>query len=97
MQDFWPSSGFNQLQRNSRGWLLPTDDYLRLFLERPELALLPESCAAEQALHAALVAAPIRPVHEAELQAMQDGDARDSYSLFLRFRDGLLDAGTMEA
>jgi len=97
MQDFWPSSGFNQLQRNSRGWLLPTDDYLRLFLERPELALLPESCAAEQALHAALVAAPIRPVHEAELQAMQDGDARDSYSLFLRFRDGLLDAGTLEA
>lgn len=97
MQDFWPSSGFNQLQRNPRGWLLPTDDYLRLFLARPELALLPESCAAEQALHAALSAAPMRPVPEAELQALQDGDARDSYSLFLRFRDGLLAAGTLEA
>jgi hypothetical protein len=97
MQDFWPSSGFNQLQRNPRGWLLPTDDYLRLFLERSELALLPESCAAERALHATLIAAPTRPVPEAELQAVQDNDARDSYSLFLRFRDGLLDAGTLEA
>ncbi|MDP1565724.1 MAG: DUF6352 family protein [Polaromonas sp.] len=97
MQDFWPSSGFTRLQRDERGWLLPTDDYLRLFLARPELALLPESCAAEQALHAALQAAPARPVSEGELQALQDPDARESYGLFLRFRDGLLDAGTLEA
>ncbi|MDP2035301.1 MAG: DUF6352 family protein [Polaromonas sp.] len=97
MQDFWPSSGFTRLQRNPRGWLLPTDDYLRLFLARPELALVAESCANEQALHAALQAAPSRPVSEAELQAVQDGDARESYGLFLRFRDGLLDAGTLEA
>lgn len=97
MQDFWPSSGFSRLQRNPRGWLLPTDDYLRLFLARPELELLPESCAAEQALHAALQAAPARPVSDTELQAVQDPDARESYALFLRFRDGLLDAGTLEA
>ncbi len=97
MQDFWPSSGFIRLQRNSRGWLLPTDDYLRLFLARPELALLPESCVAEQALHAALQAEPARAVSEAELQALKDEDARESYGLFLRFRDGLLAAGTLEA
>lgn len=97
MQNFWPSSGFSQLQRNSRGWLLPTDDYLRLFLDRPELALLPESCPAEQALHAALRAAPARPVADAEWQALQDEDARESYGLFLRFRDGLLAAGSLEA
>lgn len=97
MQDFWPSSGFSRLQRNPRGWLLPTDDYLRLFLARPELALVPESCAAEQALHAALQLAPAQPVSEEQLQALQDGDARESYGLFLRFRDGLLDAGTLEA
>ncbi len=97
MQNFWPSSGFDQLRCTDRGWLAPTDDYLRLFLGRPELALVPESCPAERALHAALVAEPARPVAEAELQALQDGDARDSYSLFLRFRDGLLDAGTLEA
>jgi hypothetical protein len=97
MQNFWPSSGFGELQRNARGWLLPTDNYLRLFLGRPELALLPESCPAEHALHQALLAAPSRPVAQAELQALQDDDARDSYSLFLRFRDGLLEAGTLEA
>ncbi|WP_431098558.1 DUF6352 family protein [Polaromonas aquatica] len=97
MQDFWPSSGFSHLQRNPRGWLLPSDDYLRLFLARPELALVEESCGAERALHAALVAAPSRPVAPAELAALQDADARDNYALFLRFRDGLLSAGTLEA
>lgn len=97
MQDFWPSCGFNQLHRTARGWLVPTDDYLRLLLGRPELALLPESCAAEHALHEALLAAPSRPVAAPELQAVKDGEARESYSLFLRFRDGLLDAGTLEA
>ena len=97
MQNFWPSSGFSQLQSTARGWLKPTDDYLRLFLSRPELALLPESCAAERALHAALLAAPARPVAEDELQPLQDDDVRDSYRLFLRFRDGLLEAGTLEA
>ncbi|MDB5931483.1 MAG: hypothetical protein JWR60_3190 [Polaromonas sp.] len=97
MQDFWPSSGFSPRQRNPRGWLLPTDDYLRLLLARPELALLPESCAAERELHASLQAAPSRPVPADELSALQDEDARESYSLFLRFRDGLLAAGTLEA
>jgi hypothetical protein len=97
MQDFWPSSGFSRLQRNPRGWLLPTDDYLRLFLARPELALVPESCPAERVLHAALQAAPAQPVSEQQLRALQDDDVRESYGLFLRFRDGLLDAGTLEA
>ncbi len=97
MQDFWPSSGFSRLQRNPRGWLLPTDDYLRLFLDRPELALVPESCAAEQALHAALQKAPAQPVSEQQLQSLQDDDVRESYGLFLRFRVRLLEAGTLEA
>ncbi len=97
MQNFWPSSGLAQLQRNPRGWLQPTNDYFRLFLARPELAPVPESCLAERALHAALLAAPSRPVTPAELRAMKDGDARESYALFLRFRDGLLAAGTLEA
>ncbi len=97
MHHFWPSSGLGELERNERGWLLPTDDYLRLFLARPELALVPESCKAELALHAALMASPSKPVSPNELTALQDADARDSYTLFLRFRDGLLAAGTLEA
>ena len=97
MQNFWPSSGFSPLQRNPRGWLLPTDDYLRYFLARPELAPVAESCQAEQALHATLQALPSRPVTPAELHKVQDQDARESYHHFLRFRDGLLAAGTLEA
>lgn len=101
MPNFRPFSGLNQrypqLPRTERGWLIPGDDYLRLFLARPELAPVLESCQAELALHAALVAAPSRPVTTGELQALQDADARDSYTLFLRFRDGLLAAGTLEA
>lgn len=97
MQNFWPSCGFSTLHRNALGWLVPADDYLRLFLRRPELALVPESCTAERALHEALLASPSRPVAEPELQALQDADARESYGLFLRFRDGLLAAGTLEA
>ena len=96
-QDFWPSCGFASLRRNERGWLQPTDDYLRLFLARPELALVPESCAAETALHRALAAAPARSVGEGELAALADADARDNYQMFFRFRDGLLAAGTLEA
>jgi len=97
MQNFWPSSGFSPLQRNPRGWLLPTDDYLRTFLARPELVPVPESCQAERALHAALQAMPSRPVTPADLRKVQDKDARESYQFFLRFRDGLLAAGTLEA
>ena len=97
MENFWPSSGFAPLARNERGWLLPTAGYLRLFLARPELAPVPESCRAELALHAGLLESPARPVAPAELSAIDDDDARESYQLFLRFRDALLAAGTLEA
>lgn len=95
-QDFWPSCGWRRLERDARNRLLPTGDYLRGFLDRPELALLPESCAGERALHAALQASPQRAVPAAELARVQDADARESYTLFLRFRDALLAAGTLE-
>ena len=97
LHDFWPASGFAQLQRNGRGWLVPTDDYLRLFLSRPELAIVEESCAAEKSLHAALIEAPRRTISAAELAGLQDPDVADNYRHFLGFRDALLAAGTLEA
>ena len=100
MQDFWPSSGFSQLERNARGWLVPTDSYLRLFLARPELALVPESCTAEIALRQALMASPRQAITSAgfaaELGALEDADVRTNYTHFLNFRDALLAAGTLE-
>lgn len=95
--DFWPSSGFSALQRNSRGWLVPADSYLRLFLQRPELALVEESCPAEIALHGDLVSSPRRALDSAALAKLADADVRGNYELFFRFRDGLLAAGTLEA
>ena len=95
--DFWPGSHFSLLQRDARGWLVPTEAYVRTLLARPELALVPESCAAEIALHEGLVASPLAPVQPEQLAAVQDDDARENYAVFLRFRDGLLAAGTLEA
>ena len=95
--DFWPSSGFSQLQRNARGWLIPSDAYLRLFLARPELALVEESCPAEIALHEALSKQPKRQVTDAELGALADADVCGNYRHYLNFRDALLAAGTLEA
>lgn len=95
--DFWPGSGYADTQRDVRGWLVPNDGFVRSLLARPELALVPESCPAEVALHDALQAAPLRPVPTAELAAFEDDDARENYTVFLRFRDGLRQAGTLEA
>lgn len=97
MHDFWPSCGFAQLIATDNGWLAPTDDYWRLFLARPELALLPESCRDERRLHEALHKQPQRTVAPAELAAVRDDDARQSYRYFLKFRDDILAAGTLQA
>lgn len=94
---FWPDCGFAALARDVRGWLAPTDDYLRWLLARPELALVLESCPAEVALHESLRAAPSRSVDAADIAALQDSDARENYAVFLRFRDALLNAGSIEA
>ena len=97
MRDIWPASGFRELRRDAHGWLVPTDAYLRRFLALPQLALVDESCDAERRLHASLHDAPMRPVPPLELLALADADARDNYALYLRFRDALLAAGTLEA
>ena len=85
------------MQNNAPNGTPPTDDFLRRFLARPELAPVPESCQAELALHTALMASPTQAIAPATLRAVQDADARESYAHFLHFRDGLLAAGTLEA
>ncbi len=95
--NFWPTSGYSTLERNSRGWLVPTDDYFRLFLARPELALVEESCPAEISLHQSLLAQPSRLVQGTEIAALADADVQANFGHFLQFRDGLMAAGTLEA
>ncbi len=97
MPDFWQSCGYHLLRRTAEGRLLVTDDYLRAYYARPELAPIAESCEAERRLHASLMAEPQRTVAEAEIGALADADARENFRVMLRFRDQLLGAPTLEA
>ena len=90
-------SGSADLSFGKHTWLEPNEVFLRGFLARPELALVPESCAAELDLHTTLNVAPSTSVAPVQLLAITDRDVRESYTHFLHFRDGLLAAGTLEA
>ncbi len=94
--DFWRSCGFEHLELGAAGRLLVTDAFLRLYLQRPELAPVAESCAAERALHAALLADPQRPVTPVNLLRLRDADARENWEVFVAFRDRLLAHASLE-
>ncbi|HYC49190.1 MAG TPA: DUF6352 family protein [Burkholderiales bacterium] len=96
MPDFWAGCGYALLAKADDGRLVVTDDYLRAYFERPELALVPASCAAERALHARLIEEPRSAVSDADIAAIADEDARENYRVMLRFRDQLLAAPTLE-
>ncbi len=96
-RDFWPSCGYRLLDQDANGHLLITDNFLRHLLERPEMAPIASSCAAELALQGQLLQAPRREVAQAELAAIKDRDAADNYAVWLRFRARLLAAPTLEA
>jgi hypothetical protein len=97
MNDFWISCGHHLLDRDEGGGLKLTDQFLKLYLARPELIPPPEACAVERGLHAALLAEPRRPVAAAELAAIADADARENWQLLIAFRDLLLRHKTLEA
>lgn len=96
-QDFWASSGFAHLARDPQGWLVPGDGYLRHLLARAELVPPPEAGPAERHLHARLLDRPRLAVTPADLAAVEDADARENWTEFLRFRAKLLEAGSLEA
>jgi hypothetical protein len=96
MPDFWQSCGYRLLGRAENGHLLVTDDYLRMYFERPELAVVHGSCAAERALHERLLNEPRCNIADSELAEISDEDARENYAIMLRFRTQLLAAPTLE-
>jgi Family of unknown function (DUF6352) len=93
----WPTCGYSLLTPNEAGHLVVTDDFLRFLLERPELAPIASSCAAEVALHHSLVEQPRREVPAQELAELQDKDAADNYAVWLRFRQRITTLPTLEA
>ena len=94
-QDFWASSGFRFLDRVPGG-LAATDRWLARFLERDELRLPPDAGPAERELQAFVAAEPRANVAPGLLEAVEDSDARENWSQFLRFRDRVLQFPTLE-
>jgi Family of unknown function (DUF6352) len=97
VNDFWLSCGHHLTDRSDGGGLLVTDQFLKAYLARPELAPPPEACAVERGLHAALLANPRRLVGSDEIEAIGDADARENWRLMIGFRDRLLRHKTLEA
>jgi hypothetical protein len=97
MRDFWLSSGHHLLDRDKHGRLCVTDEFLKLYLARPELLPPPEACVVERALHAALLSDPWRPVAAADIDAIADADARENWHYVIALRDHLAAHRTLEA
>ncbi|MGN6747795.1 MAG: DUF6352 family protein, partial [Xanthobacteraceae bacterium] len=97
MTDFWHASGHHFLDRDDSGGYVVTDDFLKVYLARPELLPPPDACAGERALHAALIAEPRRPVAASEIMDIADADARENWDVLIGFRDFLLRHKTLEA
>ena len=97
MNDFWLSCGHHLLDRGEGGGLVVTDEFLKLYLARPELIPPPEACAVERTLHGALLADPHTPVAASDIAAIADADARENWQMLIAFRDHLLRHKTLEA
>jgi hypothetical protein len=96
-RDFWLSCGHHLLDRGTDGGLMLTDEFLKTYLARPEMLPPPDACAAERALHGALLAQPRRPVEASQIAGLADADARENWELLIEWRDHLLAYPTLEA
>lgn len=95
-QDFWASSGFKLLGR-AQGGLRATRPWLARFVEGPELSPPADAGPGERALHAMMLADPRAAPDAAMLAGVEDADARENWTEFLRFRDRVLAFPTLEA
>jgi Family of unknown function (DUF6352) len=97
MTDFWHSCGHHFLDRDESGGYVVTNDFLKVYLARPELIPPPDACSVERSLHAALIADPRRSVAVSDVMEIADKDARENWEILIDFRDHLLRHKTLEA
>ena len=97
MTDFWLSCGHHFLDRDESGGYVVTDDFLKVYLARPELIPPPDACPAERNLYASFLADPRRPVAASDITTILDSDARENWRMLIAFRDHLLRHKTLEA
>jgi hypothetical protein len=96
-RDFWFSCGHHLLDRAADGRLVLTDEFLKAYLARPEIAPSSEACPAELELHGALLLEPRRLVAPSRIAAIADADARENWELMIAWRDHLAQHATLEA
>src|SRR5258706_24589 len=94
-QAFWASTGFELLGHEREG-LVATDAWLAGFLERSELKPPADAGAHELGVDASVAATRRASVAPAMRAAVEDGDARQNWREFLRFRDRVVAAPTLE-
>jgi len=97
MNDFWISCGHHLLDRDAGGGLLVTDEFLKVYMARPEMIPPPEACTVERTLHGALLADPRMAVPASDIAAIADPDARENWQMLIAFRDHLIRHKTLEA
>jgi hypothetical protein len=97
MREFWVASGHHLTHRADHGGLVATPELIVAYLARPELMPPADACEAERNLHAALLADPLRPVATADIAALADADARETWTFMVNFRDRLVAAPSLEA
>ncbi len=96
-RDFWLSCGHHLLDRDATGKLLVTDEFLKVYLARPELVPPPGACSAEQRLHNALLFDPWQSVAASQVAAIADADARENWQMMIAWCDHLVKHRTLEA
>jgi hypothetical protein len=97
MRDFWLSCGHHLLDRSADGDLMLSDEFLMVYLARPEMTPPLDACAAERGLHRAMLDDPRRPVAPLQLAAIADDDARENWKFMISWRDHLVRHATLEA
>jgi hypothetical protein len=95
--DFWLSCGHHLLDRGADGGLIVTDEFLKAYFARPEMAPPADACVAERALHRALLDDPRCPVATRQIAVIADEDARENWELMISWRDHLVRHTTLEA
>jgi len=97
MNDFWLSCGHHLLDRDQRGRLGVTDEFMKAYFARPELVPPADACMIERTLYRALSSDPWRPIAAAEIDAIAEADARENWQLMIALRDRLASHRTLEA
>ena len=94
--DFWLTSGWHLLEKDTDGKLIPTTEFMKAYFSRPEVEILEESCDSERKLNKKLLANPFDSVSETELNQIIDKDVKFNYQMILNFRDFLSKSNNLE-